>query len=225
MDKLLDKEVHQLYKAPSLSTYLATSPNNIKPPLITTASAHLSASVSTQVELPAPPRVAPCKTPSSVCDSDESLSNKEDAVRTSSSTLIGSTSCGDVTAPMAAGGEEGEAWMEGAPQEEQTRAQSLEYLNLERKFSDMNVSSGRGARPKTSLLCRYNRYRYVQSCIINFMQDIFRFAESHLFYIVKTLIAQQLRRMVKEVLITKHGKLSLDVPTSKLLRNTLLVSI
>ena len=53
-------------------------------------------------------------------------------------------------------------------QEDNSRAQSLEYLNLEGRLANMNlgVTSG-GARPKTALLNRYNRCVVVH-CVLHY---------------------------------------------------------
>ena len=84
MDKLLDKEVHKLFKAPSLATYLAASsaaarnannaPQMAAPP------------ISQAVDVAAGGAVAASnrKSPSSGCESDDSASVRDDTPHSSS---------------------------------------------------------------------------------------------------------------------------------------------
>lgn len=163
MDKLLDKEVHQLYKAPSLSTYLSTSA------IANMAAANRAAALSKQMAATASlmPTSMPNeaadgtntplagqpqqrKSPSSGCESDDSMrvQEKKSAV------------------PPAAGGEiplmsmphSGAASGTWQIPSTESHAQSLEYLNLEQKFTSLTLdgaTNAGGARPKTMHHTRY----------------------------------------------------------------------
>ena len=151
MDKLLDKEVHHLYKAPSLATYL---PNTSSASMAAKSAKILqmaAAAVGGSSAQPgvAQPEVAYSPRPCAIgcCDSDDSM--REDTPRSSSSTLVSSVGVVHPKPPSGQPENGGRAWQSTIAAEEQ-RAQSLEYLNLEQKFNS-------GARPKTSFLSRYNR--------------------------------------------------------------------
>ena len=76
MDKLLDKEVHQLFKAPSLSTYLSASSTSSRN---TTLSPQMAApAVSQSVEAQGGSGSTHRKSPSSGCESDDSMSVRVD---------------------------------------------------------------------------------------------------------------------------------------------------
>lgn len=57
MDKLLDKEVHQLYKAPSLATYLSSKPTSHHPVVTTTCQGQSAVFCQTNVNRQEPPSI------------------------------------------------------------------------------------------------------------------------------------------------------------------------
>ena len=191
MDKLLDKEIHHLYKAPSLTSYLssaaaaaaAAAAAGGKPVSKFSAKQNnviLPAGQEANVPLSMAPAVAPPnppnrKSPSSGCESDESL--REDTPRSSCSTLVARPTVTNTQGSLgqhephtntrmfsscSQSGSAGATWQDAVVGGDD-RAQSLEYLNLEEKFCPMTLGHNGGARPKTTFLNRYNRSALLHS--------------------------------------------------------------
>ena len=134
MDKLLDKEVHQLYKAPSLSSYLA------------------SGSAAPQAKM-APPAAVSGVMEAACMARDEA----EDGIAAAGA--VGGAMAVPTTSSPALSVEEGSGWQEPIMDDTMaTPSHSLDYLDLQKSFSQLTAGSG-GARPKTSenLLNKYAR--------------------------------------------------------------------
>ena len=158
MDKLLDKAIHQLYKAPSLTTYLSASQ---------TASAKLAASQQQMAQRPptstttggrdggATRQQDQNKAAVSGFESDDSTGTKEDGTRGTSSVATVTTIAGDTHVSTAAV-ESSPTWQEPLAESAESEAHSLDYLNLEQSLQP--GGGGGGARLKTRLLARYSRW-------------------------------------------------------------------
>ncbi len=159
MDKLLDKEVHQLYKAPSLTTYLSVTGSGTAHPKV---SIHRTAGhdgPSAVVGTGGAAVVAQQKAIAGDIEADEGIGGTEKVVP--HKPAVASTSAGDThmshmsVAAMS-------TWQEHTDSaREAVTSHSLDYLNLEQNFSQMTLAAGAGARPKTSALNRYNRYAFI----------------------------------------------------------------
>lgn len=180
MDKLLDKEMHQLYKAPPLAAYLANA-SSAAPKASSQQQQQTSQQQHQQQQqrqefyvwngspsasgsqLRFPPSSSPAssapsldlsvapsqqlfhrKTPSSGCESDDSM--RGEGALAAQSPALGQDG---LPTPVSSAA----TWQGAAPGSEASRAQSLAYLNLEGALANVNLS-GAGARPKTGLLAR-----------------------------------------------------------------------
>ena len=130
MDKLLDKEVHQLYKAPSLSTYLSSSNRATISMATSSSSSKQQAVVSVTNHKGAAVTASP---PSSgaAYDCDEGIGD--------------TPSQHQVSTPSSGGG-----WHNGSC------VQRLEYLDLEQKLSSINLHASSVTQTRT-LANRHHR--------------------------------------------------------------------
>ncbi|XP_036359239.1 zinc finger SWIM domain-containing protein 8 isoform X2 [Octopus sinensis] len=171
IDKLLDKEVHQMYKAPSLSTYLSNK-----------SGSHQSSSTTGSTEAGAKrtkfgscsdPNTTSSKSSSTQHSSTSSSSSSQQHVKEddSSTTTVtaaavsttntisshSASSAGRLDLPQSGmlmgssgsvGGDPDQSGWQNSP------AQRLDYLNLEQGQATSNHSTG--ARPKTMYSLKYN---------------------------------------------------------------------
>ena len=154
MDKLLDKEIHQLYKAPSLTTYLShratanqqqasrngggggPQQQQVPPTEGATGNHHNQHKVV---------QVAACHQNRNENHPTvkESGDNSDKNSSSSSLTLVTSSSGSSVQSSG--------SW-------QAVSSSNLDYLNLEQKFSQMSTAGGpSGARPKIGLANRHHR--------------------------------------------------------------------
>ena len=135
MDKLLDKGIHQLFKSPSLTTYLSGTKSSHRPK----ATGATTPSV-TPTSATAPPRQSALSPPLGGPSGAGGMSSvKEDEP---SDAPPGE---GLHPAPTPRPMDGGKMWEERA-------VQKLDYLNLEQKFP--TTASSAGARPKTTCITR-----------------------------------------------------------------------
>ncbi|XP_064602732.1 zinc finger SWIM domain-containing protein 8-like isoform X2 [Liolophura sinensis] len=136
MDKLLDKEVHQLFKAPSLTTYLASKSTGC------TAVSVATGETRAGPEPASPARSAQSAPPVGAVGENESMSPPE--VRPSQPESQEATPTRESNHSLLAARKDGGA-----------AVHSLEYLNLEQSRGQQGPVTS-GARPKTTYPARYN---------------------------------------------------------------------
>ncbi|XP_064625296.1 zinc finger SWIM domain-containing protein 8-like isoform X2 [Lineus longissimus] len=138
MDKLLDKEVHQLYKTPSLKTYLLGSQSS--------SSSH-SSHTQTNTASTQEKEGHKARTETGQLDHENNGVPKAEASCLDDPSLV-------PTAVPATGSSSNSMWQSLTTVS--SSRQSLEYLNLEQKFASLNVTASSGARPKTTVTRHYN---------------------------------------------------------------------
>jgi len=140
MDKLLDKGVHQLFKSPSLTTYLSGSKSSHRPK----GAAPVAGAAVSPASTTTPPRQTTLSPPVVTLGGLSSAAGGGmSSVQEDPPTGPTETSPGEGVHPSPHPTDE-KTWEERA-------AQNLEYLNLEQKFPTV---SGAGARPKTTCATR-----------------------------------------------------------------------
>ena len=134
MDKLLDKGIHQLFKSPSLTTYLSGSKSSHRPKVTGAASSSV-----TPASAAAPPRQSALSPPLGGVSGAGGMSSVKEHPCVEPSDAPPGEGAHPAPHPV-----DGQVWEERA-------AQKLEYLNLEQKFL---TTSSAGARPKTTCITR-----------------------------------------------------------------------
>lgn len=161
MDKLLDKEVHQLFKAPSLTTYLASKSTGC------TAVSAATGEARAGPEPASPARSAQSAPPVGAVDENGSMSPPE--VRPSQPESQEATPTRESNHSLLAARNDGGA-----------AVHSLEYLNLEQSRGQQGPVTS-GARPKTTYPARYNRY--VTGGALQFAHIYLHVGKSHMCYL------------------------------------------